>query len=132
MLLILVSNVDKVPVQEQDRLVDELLSLALCQQHGAAFVHQVGVQQLRLLILLQSVKSILGPAKPPHDQGELKPGLINMGSEGNDPCVTLLCLLQLPQLGFAFSPLQPNSCFSPPDEKLLFKSICGVTKQTMG
>ena len=98
MLLILVSNVDKVPVQEQDRLVDELLSLALCQQHGAAFVHQVGVQQLRLLILLQSVKSILGPTKPPHDQGELKPGLINMGSEGNDPCVTLLCLLQLPAL----------------------------------
>ena len=29
MLLILIPNVDKVAIQEQDRLVDELLSLAL-------------------------------------------------------------------------------------------------------
>ena len=124
MLLVLVPDVDEMPVQQQYRLIDELFSLALSKQHGAPLVHQVRVQQLRLLVLLQSIKSIFGPAKSSHDQGELQPSLIDVRGEGNHSCVTLFRLLKFPKLSLALGTLQPNSRFAPPEYVHLVIEAC--------
>ena len=54
----------------------------------------MGVEELGLLVMLQRVQGVLGPAQLLHDEEVLEPGLVVVGGQLHHPVVAALGLLQ--------------------------------------
>ena len=89
MKFILVSDGDKMSREQNSSLVEKLINSVFRQQHLTSLQHEVGVEDLLLLVLVQRVQGVLGPPQ----LAELKLGLVDVRGELHHLLVTILCLL---------------------------------------